>query len=229
VCGNDAASGLLRAALPHAAHGAGRLAAVAHELSPSALAAFGAVLAGERPPQFVTGAIRQRRTARHHRWTAGLAAAAGIVLVLAGAVHLHGVRREIDAAEAVRRAMAADVAAAAEARRSLAALQGRVEAIAALEADAGPRWTGFFAELAGALPDSAYIVSFTGDGDQIKLGGFAHEAHAIVPALQSSALLGDAAFAAPLRRDGTDGRERFELAVPVRAAGPAALRPEAVP
>jgi hypothetical protein len=239
VCGSDPAAQTLRSCLrggsqrvePGAGEpmepGSGALetypgglrhvAAPATEAMPAAgVAAFGAALLGERPPQLVTDQLRARRRVRHRRWTAGLGVAAALVTAVAGGVHLHGLHREVAAVEAARRAAAPAVEDATQTRRALAELRDRLESVARLHEDAGPGWTGFFGELAGTLPDSAYIVSFTGRPEEIRFSGFAHEAHGVVPALHASPLFGDATFAAPLRREGTDGRERFELTVSVR-------------
>jgi Tfp pilus assembly protein PilN len=220
VVGIDPPASWLRAALDDGTAGPRPVAApLVQGMAPAAMAAFGAALVGERGPQFVTEQIGLRRRQRHRRWLASLGAAAVLVLAAAGLIHLRGLHAELEAVQAARLASAPEVDAATEARASLVALRDRLAGLAQLEADPGPGWTGFFAELAGTLPDSAYLVSFTGSSGEIRLSGVAHSAHTVVPALRASALFGDASFSAPLRADGTEGRERFELTVPVRHDG----------
>jgi Tfp pilus assembly protein PilN len=211
-CGNDPAAEALRSANVETAIQPPGLA----ELPASALAAFGAALVGERPPQLVTPWLRARRRGRHQLRTAALAAAAAAVMIGAGWVYLYGLHRELTALETGRRALAPAVEEAAAARRAMDALNDRLAALAQVQSQTGPGWTGLFAELAGLLPDSAYLLSMGGGASQIRLAGFASEAHSVVPALHASPLFSDAVLAAPIRSDGAAGRERFELSVPVR-------------
>jgi hypothetical protein len=217
VVGDDTAADWLRDSLAARTTGP-RLATLPRScsLGPVPLAAFGAALTGHQAPQFVTGPLRLRRRRRHRQWTAALSAATMMVLAAAGALHLRGLHAELAALEAARTARAPQVAAATDARAALVSLRDRLESLTRLEEAAGPGWTGYVAALAAALPDSAYLVSFAGATGEIRVGGLAHEAHVLIPALRGSALFGDASFSAPLRMDATAGRERFELTIAVR-------------
>jgi hypothetical protein len=180
----------------------------------ASLAACGAALLGERSPQLLTVAVRERRRQRRRVQTAALSLAAALLIGSAAGVHLWGMKREVEVVQTRRAAMVTAVAQAVEARQTLTTLTGWLDGLRQLESAAAPRWSDVFASLATALPDSAHLLSFSGAADGIRIEGLAHDAHVVVPALQASPHFAGAAFAAPLRREGGDGRERFEIYIP---------------
>ena len=116
---------------------------------------------------------------------------------------------------AERRANAGEVAEAFELKQTAEGIRQRIEAIAAVQARL-PQWTPALAGLAEALPDSAYLVSLTADGIQLRLAGLATSASSVVPALQASPLFQDVALTSALQREGTEEVERFDLALALR-------------
>jgi hypothetical protein len=186
-------------------------------LGADALAAFGAALADGRTPQLLTEELRGDRRRRSVRRTISLYAAAAAMMALGGAGQLWSTTRELREVEARRRALAPSLVPAMRARRSVESARITLEALARLERES-PRWTQLFAELARALPDSAYLMSLSTSGATVRLTGVASSAHAIVAPLQASPAFADVALSGAARREARDGRDQFELSATV---GPA--------
>ncbi len=191
------------------------------QLEPAALAAYGAALMPESAPQLLPAEPRRARQRRLNIRVAALSAAAVVVLCVAAALHLWGLKREVEAVSAERSAHAVDVARALEQRQTADAVRARLETIARIEQAALP-WTPAVAELAEALPDSAYLVSFSAEGLQLRLAGVAKSASSIVPALEASPLLGQVSLTAARRSDGGGDAESFDLALALESEPEAA-------
>jgi hypothetical protein len=99
------------------------------------------------------------------------------------------------------------------------AAQATLVAIARLD-ERGPHWTKVMTTLAGALPDSAYLVTFTGSGTSARLSGLAVSAHSVVRALADRPTFRDVTIDGPVLRVGDAGLERFELSLGLRPRGP---------
>jgi Tfp pilus assembly protein PilN len=177
---------------------------------PSALAAFGSALVGDRSPLLLGGALRTARRDAARRRTLGTSLAMVGVLGLAGALHLHGLRRELGAVEARRAAIAPALAEALTQRRAVETTRTTLATIAGLEGTA-PHWTDALVALAAVLPDSAYLVSVSADGERLRITGAAPSAGAVVPSLEASPFFSRVTLSAPLRRDDGDELEHFEL------------------
>lgn len=210
LLGGDAAAAGALAALT-------RLDAPAFHL-PSALAAFGATLAGERSPLLLTSAMRAARSVGARRRTMRVLLAAAAMLVTAGALRQVDLARELAAVEARREAIAPAVEQAMVARRAVELSRGTIEAMASVDT-VGPGWTAVLAAVARALPDSAYLLTLVAEGRDIRLSGAAVSAESAIPALEASPLLSGVSLSAPIRRDEEDGMEYFEVTAVVTAAG----------
>jgi Tfp pilus assembly protein PilN len=184
------------------------------QLDPAALAAFGAALAGGRSPLLVTDALRDARRRRATRRTASLYAVAALMLSAGAATQLWSLERRLHDVEASRRALSPSLAPAMAARKQVDAARSTLAALARVERES-PRWTRVLAALAGALPDSAYLLSLSTNGAKLQLTGLAVSAHAVVAPLEASPAFTDVALAAASRPDPTVQRERFELSASV--------------
>lgn len=184
------------------------------QISPAALVAFGAALAGARTPLLFTDGLRQTRRRRSVRRTVSLYAAAAMMLAVGAVAQLWSVQRELNQVEARRRSISASLGPAMAARRSVEAARTTLETLARLERET-PRWTRVLSALAHALPDSAYLLSLNTNGAKVQLTGVATSAHAIVAPLEASPAFAEVALTGTARRDAQDGRERFELSATI--------------
>jgi Tfp pilus assembly protein PilN len=184
------------------------------QLTPAALAAFGASLSGGRSPLLVTDALRDARRRGTIRRTASLYAVAAVMLSAGAATHLWTLHGRLAHVEASRRALSASLAPAMAERRSVEAARTTLDALARVERES-PRWTRVLAALAQALPESAYLVSLSTSGSKLQLTGLAESAHAVVAPLEASPAFADVTLSTASRRDPAARRERFELSASV--------------
>jgi hypothetical protein len=184
------------------------------ELTPAALAAFGASIAGGRTPSLATDALRDSRRRATLRRTATLYGLAATIVAVGAGAHLWSLKQRLDGVEESRRTLASALAPAMAERRVIDDARITLEGLARIER-ATPRWTGALAALSRALPDSAYLLSLSTNGAKLQLTGLAISAHSVVAPLEASPAFTDVALAAASRRDPADRRERFELSVNV--------------
>lgn len=197
------------------------------------LAAAGSVLAAGQGPRLLPAPQRAAAAARARRCTVRLASGAVAAFVLAAAAHGWGMRRELEAARAGRRAIAGRVAQARAVRATAEAARASLGAVAELERGQA-QWGATLAALGAALPDSAYLVSVALHGGQLRLSGVAVAGHAVVPALAAEPRFADVTLSAPLRRESADALDRFDVELALRGFGvpataPAPRRPAARP
>ena len=222
VCGSgDDAHALRRAVHGDETYGT-RLASApeVEEMPAEAVVALGAALAGAQAPLLLPPALVKERLERAKRRTVAMAAAAAVLLVLTAALHLWGLKRELEAVQARRREIAGAVADAREVRGNVEGVRERLQAIAALEKDAAG-WTREIAALASALPDSAHLRTLAADSTGLRLAGLARSASAVVPALEAHPRFTRVSLAAPVRFEQGDAGERFDVAAQLQdtAAG----------
>lgn len=184
--------------------------------APDALTAFGAALVSEDAPALHTPALARAVRARSRRRLAVLSAAAAVLCLGTAVVHLWGLHRELAAVASQRLALAHDVERAVTLRRAAEGVGARLQSLADVEAGA-PRWTRVLATLAGALPDSAYLLSMRADGPQVVLSGEAASVPAIVPALETVPFFRDVSLSG-VRADAAGGGERFEVSLTLAGA-----------
>ncbi|HEX6941027.1 MAG TPA: PilN domain-containing protein [Longimicrobiales bacterium] len=193
------------------------LAALRRE--PAAVAALGAALLSGAAPQVVPHAVREGWRGRAARRTVRLASLAAALVIAACGVHAWGLARELASVRAARRAIAARVAQAVEARDAVAVVRGHLEAIAHAESSR-QAWAERLAMLAAVLPDSAHLWTFAADSSTLRLEGLAESASAVVMALDSSGWFRDVELAAPVVREPDGPRERFTVAAVIAEAAP---------
>lgn len=180
---------------------------------PAAVAALGATLLARRAPLLVPASVRAAWRGAELRRIAVLAAAAACLAIGAEGLRVLGLERELAAVRAARAASAPAVRDALAARAAVDGLRARLRAIERVEGSVQP-WTPVLAALARALPDSAYLLSLSARGADVRLVGLAPSASAIVPALSSSNAFDSVTFAAPVERVAQHG-ERFDVGASV--------------
>ena len=204
--GSRAAAAQAPSAREHRARGLRSLEA----LPAAVAAALGAASCLRDQPLLLPATLREAWMHRLRRRVLARTAAAAAMLALAATVHLRGMEMELAAVEAARRAVAPAAAEARRGREAAAAVRAMLAEVQDAEV-AAPRWTELFAHIAGALPDSAYLVSFRAQDGGLRLTGLAASAPATAAALAAGGGLEGVALAGPVRPDGASGRERFEL------------------
>ena len=154
------------------------------------------------------------------------AALAGLAGLFALHIALGELRRsEVMAAAAEARAVAAR--AGAERVLALEADAAALRARLALAADirgGRPAAVLVLDEVARLLPDEAWLTEFRLAGDRLTVAGFAARADGLLGLLDSSPMLREVRFAAPVTRDRPDAPERFHVAMRVVAPAATAVR-----
>jgi hypothetical protein len=189
----------------------------------AAAGSVGPVLASES-----TRAARQREVRRATLMVAGVAA---LLVVVAAALELWGVRRELAAVEAERAAIRPQVSATLIGRSSLEDAYKRLAAIAESRRTA-PHWAPILAELTARLPEDAYFTTVRTRGDSLVVDGLAASAKKVFSAIDASPNLRGVRAPAPVRRqsqEGGDPMERFTLAATLPGATGAAPLPAPTP
>lgn len=190
-------------------------------LPPAELAAVGMLLLRQQAPALRLDELRLAARRQTQRRSAIVSVATACILAVTAGLHLWSVHRQLDAVRAQRQALAAPVAEVLAARQRIAGVRSLLESVGRLE-EGAPRWTVELASLADALPRTAYLESLNGDGNRLRLVGFAASATEVVPALERSPRFSGAALAAPVRHDAALERESFDVTVRLDAiAAPA--------
>jgi hypothetical protein len=160
-----------------------------------------------------------RRVVRYAAW------GAAACLILAAALELWGVHRELGAVRAQRAALRSQVAATLVGRTSVETAFRQLATLAAAQRLA-PRWSGIVAGLSESLPADAYLTAFRGRGDSVVVDGLATHAARAFDAVEKTPGLVGVRAAAPVRREAPSGgpaMERFTIAAQVAPARPARL------
>jgi Tfp pilus assembly protein PilN len=174
--------------------------------------------------ELVPESLRVARRGRASRTTGLLLGVALLLLAVAAALELWGVRRELAAVQGRRAELRARVAGVAAER---AATERRLRQAADLAgAERGAtRWTALFAVLAEHLPEDAYVVAVRGQADSVVVEGLAASAASALEAVERAPGVAGVRTAAPVRADldAAEGAERFTFAA--RLAPPVGPRP----
>lgn len=185
---------------------------------PDALAArFAADATDLRIESEETRAQQRAMAGRAAAWMAGAAAA---LLVLAGAIHFVGVRRELAAVQAERARIRPQVDASLVGRSSVDAAYRQVAALAGVSRSA-TRWSLIMAALTDHLPEDASLTALRARGDSLFLDGVALQAAPVFDAVARTPGLDGVRATAPVRRDAIEGEvplEHFSLGA--RLSGP---------
>ena len=180
-------------------------------------ALFASVSAG---PSLASESVRAVWHDRARRVTRLVAGAAVVLLVMAAALELWGVHRELAAVQALRVAIRPQVSATLIGRTSLEDAYRRLATIAAAQR-LTPHWAPVLAELSASLPEDAYFTTIRTRGDSLVVDGLAASASKVFSAIDASPHLTGVRAPAPVRRqapEGEDPMERFTLAATLPGA-----------
>lgn len=184
------------------------------DAEPEVLAAFGAAAVPASVPLLLPRGVRRSQDRRKRHLAGGLAAVAAFLVALSATLHLWAAQRELASVVRERHAIAPQVARALELRNGARAVQANVEALSDIDSSS-VRWTAVLATLAETLPKSAYLVSLSADGAQLRLAGSATSASTVVPALQVSPMFQDVLLISTQRQQSSNTAQRFDLTLKV--------------
>jgi general secretion pathway protein L len=159
-----------------------------------------------------------------HRRRHSLAAALGVLaLALAASAPCLLLQRHQSALAAIAEQTRRAKSEAGAQRRASGAAQAADSEMAVLARlkHGRPATVEVIEEITRLLPDTAHLLELRIEGDTVDITGFARSAAGILPLLERSALLADAALSGPLTREPGQDRERFAVRMRLRAAGPA--------
>jgi hypothetical protein len=163
----------------------------------------------------------ERVQVRKTTWRiAGVAAA---LLVMAAAVELWGVHRQLGLVRAERARIRPEIASTMVGRTTVDAAYRHLTTLAAIER-ASPHWSTVITTLTDAIPDDAFLLAVRTRDDSLIVDGLAERARRVFDALEKAEGLIGVRAAAPVRRElqdgGTEALEHFAIAarvVPPRA------------
>lgn len=191
---------------------------------PEALAAFGTLVQPEDGLVLLPDEARAGWTRRLRARAAALAAAAVALLMVAAGLHLWGLDRELAAVERARAAISERVSRASTTRDAAESLGALLTSVRDLRPER-PRWTRVVAELADALPSSAYLDELSVTDRGILLTGSARSPSALIARLEDAPLFRDATLESVTR--GSGGPDAFRIVVHLPGGDAPAATPEA--
>jgi hypothetical protein len=181
-------------------------------------AAFAAATDG---PLLRSEDVQAVRKMHERRAVATVAAAAVVLLCLAGALELWGVRRQLTAVEAQRAVLKPRIAATLVGRMSVETAFRRLGELAGAER-AAPRWSSVIAAFSEHLSDQAYLTGFRARGDSVTVDGLAVRAAVVYDDIQQIPALIGARSVGSVRREAQDkGEAREHFTITARVVTPA--------
>jgi hypothetical protein len=164
-------------------------------------------------PALLTDAVRAQR-ARHARTlTTRFAVAAGLLLLLAGALQLWDVRRELAVVRAERDALRPQLSATLVGRTTVETAFRQLAVLAEAGRDA-PQWSAVLGGISAELPLESYLTGFRGRADTVGIDGLALYAARVFDAVEQVPQLSGVRASAPVRRETSaegEALERFQL------------------
>lgn len=161
-----------------------------------------------------TDDLRGAQQKRAKRFALYIAAAAVVLVIIAGTIELWGVRRQLRDVQAQRAALKPKLAATLVGRTSIETAYRQLGVINASERTT-PQWTVALVRIAEHLNEDAYLTAFRGRGDSVVVEGIADHAASVFTDLEKTPGLSRINAAAPVRREapnGADATERFTIA-----------------
>lgn len=131
-------------------------------------------------------------------WRIGGAAAA--LLVLAAALEMFGVQRQLRLVRAERERLRPQIASTMLGRTTVDATSRSLTSLSAVDR-ATPQWSRVIATLSSAITDDAYLTAIRARGDSLVIDGLAEHASRVFDALQRTKILTDVKSAAAVRRE----------------------------
>ena len=179
--------------------------------------------AAEATPELVPAPMARARRQRSRRLTGRLLGAAALLLVVAAAIHLWGIRRAFRDVQFERAQLRASVAPVLAMRDSLEQMFERAERIQALGQDV-PQWTPLLIELSLMLPRDTYLLSFRAEGTRAVVDAVGGRAGETLAALRGATRFEQVRLEGVIQRDlvgGATSRERFSFSLVPVLPGPA--------
>lgn len=158
--------------------------------------------------------VRANQQERAKRLALYIGSAAAAFLILAGAIELWGVKRQLHAVQEQRAALKPQLATTLVGRTSIETAYRQLAVINASERTA-PQWTSALVHVAEHLNEDSYLTAFRGRGDSVVVEGIADHAATVFTDLEKTPGLTRVAAAAPVRREapnGSEATERFTIA-----------------
>jgi Tfp pilus assembly protein PilN len=163
------------------------------------------------------------------RLSVGLAAAAAVVLIMAGLVELWGVHRQLRAVQAERARLRPQIASTLLGRTTVDATSRNLAALNAIDRSA-PQWSTIITTLSESVPDDAYFTAIRARQDSLIVDGLAEHAARVFDALSKTPTLIDVKAAAPVRRElQDDGTPLDHFTIAARIFAPAPSAPKTSP
>jgi Tfp pilus assembly protein PilN len=171
----------------------------------SVVAEFPEVLAAqfagaENGPRLRSEDARAIERAQAKRITMFVAAAAVLLFVLAGALEIWGVHRELRMVQAERARLRPQIASTLVGRSTIEAAYNHLATLNSVEARA-PRWSRVMASLSAHLPEEAFLMALRTRGDSLVVDGLAEHAARVFDALEAMPGLTNVRAAASVRRE----------------------------
>jgi len=172
-------------------------------------------------PGLNTEAVRVERARRARLLTVRMAAAAGAMLLIAGALQLWDVRRELAVVRAERDALRPQLSATLVGRTTVETAFRQLTVLAAADGSA-PQWSAVIGGISSELPLESYLTGFRGRADTVGIDGLALSAARVFDAVEQVPQLSDVRASAPVRRETSaegEALERFQLTAVRKRAG----------
>jgi Tfp pilus assembly protein PilN len=152
---------------------------------------------------------RALERAQAKRITMFVAAAAVLLLVLAGALEIWGVHRELRMVQAERARLRPRIASTLVGRSTIEAAYNHLAMLNTVDARA-PRWSSVVASLSKHLPEEAFLMALRTRGDSLVVDGLAEHAARVFDALEAMPGLTNVRAAAAVRREIQDDGSALE-------------------
>ncbi|MEO6877313.1 MAG: PilN domain-containing protein [Gemmatimonadaceae bacterium] len=164
-----------------------------------------------------------RANLRRRAWTIGGAAAA--MLIVAAAIELWGVHRQLRLVQAERATLQPQIASTLVGRTTVEATYRHLSTLGAIERSS-PQWSAVIAALSDAVPNDAHLTAIRARDDSLIVDGLAEHAARVFDALESTKLLSDVKAPAPVRRElQADGTPLDHFTISARVVRPPAPTP----
>jgi hypothetical protein len=142
--------------------------------------------------------VRDRAGVARHAWA--VAGAAAALVVLAAAIELWGVHRQLRLVQAERAALRPQIASTLVGRTTVEATYQHLSTLGAIERSS-PRWSAIIAALTAAVPGDAHLTAIRARDDSLIVDGLAEHAARVFDGLAKTSVLVDVKAPAPVRRE----------------------------
>lgn len=169
-------------------------------------------------PALITDAVRALRARQSRTLTTRLAVAAGVLVLMAGALQLWDVRRELEAVRVARDELRPQLSATLVGRSTVETALRQL-AVLGEAGRSAPQWSAVLGGISAELPLESYLTGFRGRADTVGIDGLALYAARVFDAVEQVPQLNDVRASAPVRRETSaegEALERFQLTALVK-------------